>query len=170
MQRLKNRFANVLLALAALATISLAGCGNSSPEGATGFVVVPSQADFTTTSQRLAQALRANANIILIAGFDPFDHAANAKTVDLKLAPTHLFVFGNPKLGTGLMQANPTTALDLPQKILVYEREGKTFVAYNTPEYLAKRHRINGQGDALAKISAALQKLAQQATQGSAAP
>ena len=70
--------------------------------------------------------------------------------MEKKLRPTEVFIFGNPKAGTPLMQCKQTIAIDLPQKMLLYEDEqGKTWVVYNDPAYLAERH---GLGDCAAKV------------------
>jgi uncharacterized protein (DUF302 family) len=69
------------------------------------------------------------------------DHSGEAEKVGLKLRPTNLLIFGNPKGGTPLMEAAPSTAIDLPLKILVWEGdEGKVWVSYNSPAYLQDRH------------------------------
>lgn len=153
--------------MAALFAVVLlvSGCSGADKAG-NGVVAIPSSFDFDTTVMRLQKALRNNPKITLIAPFDPFDHSANAKTVALDLAPTRLFVFGNPRLGTGLMASAATAALDLPQKMLVYERAGQVVVAYNAPQYLASRHGINDQQESLTKIAGALEKLARHAAQG----
>ena len=71
------------------------------------------------------------------------DHSADAARVGLKMHPTQLLIFGNPKAGTPLMIASPTLAIDLPLKALVWEDgDGKVWVSYNSPEYLEQRHNI----------------------------
>ncbi|MDH3682183.1 MAG: DUF302 domain-containing protein, partial [Acidimicrobiia bacterium] len=70
------------------------------------------------------------------------DHSAAAAPVGLDLRPTRLVAFGNPNLGTPLMQERATAGVDLPIKFLVWEDEhGQTFVTTND-ERLARRHRI----------------------------
>jgi uncharacterized protein (DUF302 family) len=74
-------------------------------------------------------------------------------------------IFGNPKLGTPLMQQAQTLAIDLPQKMLVYQTEtGEVFVAYNDPLYLAKRHNVSESREEFARIASALKILAETAT------
>ena len=69
------------------------------------------------------------------------DHSGEAAKVEMKMRPTKLLIFGNPKGGTPLMLAAPSSAIDLPLKILVWEDEqGKAWVSYNSPRYLQKRH------------------------------
>jgi len=85
------------------------------------------------------------------------DHSAGAASVDLKLRPTELLIFGNPKVGTPLMQCEQTVAIDLPQKMLIWEDEsGAVWLAYNDPGYLAERHDIRGCEGNLKKIGEAL--------------
>lgn len=91
--------------------------------------------------------------------FADIDHSAGAKRAGLDLRPTRLLIFGNPKLGTPLMQASPTTALDLPQKAVAYrDEEGKVWLVYNDPSYMKSRHGIEGRDEVLAKVAGALGK------------
>jgi len=69
------------------------------------------------------------------------DHSGEAEKAGMKMRPTKLLIFGSPKAGTPLMLAAPSTAIDLPLKILVWEDgQGKVWLSYNSPEYLEKRH------------------------------
>ncbi len=71
------------------------------------------------------------------------DHSGEAEKVGMHMRPTKLLIFGNPKGGTPLMLAAPSIAIDLPLKILVWEDDqGKVWVSYNSPEYLAERHSL----------------------------
>jgi uncharacterized protein (DUF302 family) len=71
------------------------------------------------------------------------DHSGEAEKVGMKMPPTKLLIFGNPKGGTPLMIAAPSSAIDLPLKILVSEdAQGKTWISYNSPEYLCSRHGL----------------------------
>lgn len=124
-----------------------------------GLSIVSSQFDVPTTQARLKQAITSrNLNIIAIV-----NHADNAASVGLSLRPTSLIIFGNPNLGTLLMQAEQTVGIDLPQKFLVWEEKGKTFIAYNQPQALSIRHNLQGVDDTLMKISGALKGIAEEA-------
>jgi len=69
------------------------------------------------------------------------DHAAAAAKAGMTLRPTEVLIFGNPQAGTPLMQAVQTIGIDLPLKALVWQDEaGKTWLAYNDPTWLARRH------------------------------
>ena len=85
-------------------------------------------------------------NILQAKGVTLFalvDHSGEAEKVGMKMRPTKLLIFGNPKGGTPLMLAGPSVALDLPLKILVWEDgQGKVWVSYNSPEYLKERHGL----------------------------
>ena len=71
------------------------------------------------------------------------DHSGEAESVGMKMRPTKLLIFGSPKAGTPLMLAAPTSAIDLPLKILIWEdANGKVWVSYNAPAYLQERHGI----------------------------
>jgi len=92
------------------------------------------------------------------------DHAANADSVGEELRPTTLLIFGNPAVGTPLMQSNQTIAIDLPQKFLVWEDEcGTVRIGYNDPSYLRKRHRIRDRDENFDNISNVLATIAHEA-------
>ena len=75
--------------------------------------------------------------------FSRIDHSGEAEKVGLKMRPTQLIIFGNPKGGTPLMVAAPTSAIDLPLKALVWEdADGAVWLSYNSPDYLKQRHNI----------------------------
>ena len=98
--------------------------------------------------------------------FARIDHAAGAAAVGLPLRATELLVFGNAKGGTPLMQAAQTIGIDLPLKALVYEdAAGKTWLAYNDPVWLARRHGLGQEVEPTVKaMAAALAALATAAT------
>jgi len=96
--------------------------------------------------------------------FNRIDHSKNAAGVDLTLRPTQLIIFGNPKVGTPLMQCSQLAALDLPQKALFWEDEaGKVWLTYNNPAYLKARHNINGCDEVLTKVTNVLAGLSKAA-------
>jgi uncharacterized protein (DUF302 family) len=89
------------------------------------------------------------------------DHAAAAKGVGLELKPTEVLMFGNPRLGTPLMQANRHIAIDLPMKVLVWEDDaGKVWIGYTSPETLKTRYKIEGRDDVLKTMAGALEAFA----------
>jgi uncharacterized protein (DUF302 family) len=101
-----------------------------------GIVAVTSVSDYPTTLQRLDDALASRG----IKPMARIDHAAGAEEAGLNLAPMLLIVFGNPKVGTPLLQERPTIGIDLPLKLLVWEEGKAVRVGYNDPYWLAKRH------------------------------
>ncbi|WP_158817855.1 DUF302 domain-containing protein [Methylocapsa sp. S129] len=104
-----------------------------------GLISIPSDFDPKETMDRLEAALRANGVTI----FARIDHAAGAAKVGEDLRPTELLIFGNPKGGTPLMQAEQTIGIDLPLKALVWrDAAGKTWLSYNEPGWLAERHGL----------------------------
>ncbi len=100
-------------------------------------------------------SLEQNEKISIVA---ELDHQANAASVGMSLPPTRIIFFGNPDLGTPLMQKNQLAGLDLPQRVLFYEREGGLVVVYNSIRFLEKRYDLQGV-QSLDKISTALENL-----------
>ncbi|MFD2564215.1 DUF302 domain-containing protein [Aquimarina rubra] len=122
-----------------------------------GIVTKESTKSFEETYSTLIEVISNNPNLKIIA---ELDHQANAASVGLELRPTRIVMFGNPKLGTPLMQNAQTTGLDLPQKIMVWQDEQNVVrISYNDPQYLQQRHEIGGTQEVLNKISAALDKI-----------
>ncbi len=137
-------FASVLVASAAVA-----------PAG--GMVTLESKSGVRETMDALVQSLTSKGVNIAAR----IDHAASAKAFGMELPPTEVIIFGNPKLGTPLMQAAPSIALDLPLRIAVWQAaDGKVMVGYTPPEELARRHGLTGQDEILATMSKVLDGLA----------
>jgi uncharacterized protein (DUF302 family) len=115
-----------------------AGAKMSSPETA-GITSKPSNHSVETTVEKL-KAILQNKGVTLFA---LVDHSGEAAKAGLQMRPTKLLIFGSPKAGTPLMLAAPSTAIDLPLKILVAEDPGgKTWISYNSPAYLQQRHNF----------------------------
>ena len=109
------------------------------PNSDNGIVNVPSHRSVDQTVEKLQEMLRAKG----VAVFALIDHSGEAAKVGMKMPPTKVLIFGNPKAGTPLMVAAPSLAIDLPLKILVWEdSQSKVWISYNAPEYLQKRHGV----------------------------
>ncbi|MDO6785162.1 DUF302 domain-containing protein [Neptunomonas phycophila] len=89
--------------------------------------------------------------------FTRIDHQQNAANVGLELRPTEVIIFGNPKVGTPLMQCSQDVAIDLPQKVMITEdSNNKVWLSYNNPNYLVQRHSIEGCDEVIKKVSGVL--------------
>ena len=96
-----------------------------------------------------------------VALFALIDHSGEAEKIGMKMRPTKLAIFGNPKAGTPLMLAAPSCAIDQPLKLLVWEDANqKVWISYNSLAYLKERH---GLPDELMSNIAAVEMLAAQA-------
>jgi uncharacterized protein (DUF302 family) len=129
---------------------------------AEGLITVPSRFGPQETMAKLEAEVKAKGLTV----FAHVDHAAGAAAVGLSLPPTDLLIFGNAKGGTPLMQAAQTVGIDLPLKVLVWQdASGKTFVSYNDPGWIAKRHGVGGEAEATVKaLSGALAAITAAAT------
>jgi uncharacterized protein (DUF302 family) len=102
-------------------------------------------------------------NSVDVKIFAIVDHSGEAASIGLTMPATKLVIFGNPKAGTPVMQAAPTTAIDLPLKILVAEdANGHTSISWNSLAYLETRHKIP---EALMQNLAVVEALAHAAAQ-----
>ena len=126
-----------------------------------GIITKSSDLTFEETYSNLKTTLNEIAAISIMA---ELDHQKNAESVGLELNPTRIIIFGNPNLGTPLMQQEQSIGLDLPQKMLVWENEeGEVFVSYNDPFFIAERHDITENEEILTKISGALENISESA-------
>ena len=126
-----------------------------------GIISIRSSHDVKTTVDRLENKLREKGMAVFIR----INHAEGAQKVGKKLRPTELIIFGNPKVGTPLMQCGQSVAIDLPQKALIWQDEtGQVWLSYNDPKYLANRHSIKGCSEVIEKIEKALGNFARMAT------
>jgi len=104
-----------------------------------GIIDIPSNHTVDETVDRLKSILQSKG----ITLFALIDHSGEAAKVGMKMPPTKLLIFGNPKAGTPLMLAAPSIAIDLPLKILVWQdAQGKVWISYNSPQYLKERHGL----------------------------
>jgi len=107
------------------------------PTGTKGLVARPSNHSVDETVSRLKNILQSKGITLFVV----IDHSGEAEKIGMKMPSTKLLIFGSPKAGTPLMLAAPSIAIDLPLKILVAEdADGKTWISYNSPEYLENRH------------------------------
>ena len=89
--------------------------------------------------------------------FAVVDHSGEAAAAGLSMPNTKLVIFGAPKAGTPVMLAEPTTALDLPLKVLVAESAvGATQLSWNSAAWLMKRHGLAEKQAAVLQAAAAL--------------
>ena len=95
--------------------------------------------------------------------FAVVDHAKGAMSVGSEIPPATVVIFGNPKLGTPLIAANPQIGLDLPLKVLIWEERGKTMIGYTDPAALKDRYDVTGADKTFATIAGALGKLTDKA-------
>lgn len=106
---------------------------------ANGIVDTPSKHSVDETVERLKGILQAKG----VTLFALIDHSGEAEKIGMKMRPTRLLIFGNPKGGTPLMLAAPSSAIDLPLKILVWEDvDQKIWISYNSLAYLKERHGL----------------------------
>ena len=104
-----------------------------------GIIEIPSNHSVDQTVEKLKAVLQSKG----ITLFAVIDHSGEAARIGMKMPATKLVIFGNPKAGTPVMLAAPSSALDLPLKILVAEdSHGKVRLSYNSPDYLKERYGL----------------------------
>jgi len=161
----------LLLAAAGLAMAVYLGSGQTAQVGLSaihkeeffgmksgdGIISKPSRHSVPETLDHLEAALREKG----IKVFARVDHSGEAEKVGLKMPPTQVLIFGNPKAGTPAMLAAPTAAIDLPLKALAWQdADGKVWLSYNDVEYLKRRFGLT---DDMVKGIAATAPLIEQA-------
>ena len=147
-----RQFLYTLIGIFFFASLACAGSG---------IISIKSSHNVKITADRLENNLIAKGMTV----FTRIDHTEGAQKVGKKLRPTILIIFGNPKVGTPLMQCGQSVAIDLPQKALIWKDEtGQVWLSYNDPKYLAKRHGIKDCVEVIKKIETALSNFASAAT------
>lgn len=118
-----------------------------------GLVKMKSMHSVTVTLDRLENILKKKGITIATR----WNHSAKAKKIGIPMRETQLLIFGNPKLGSHLMTAEQTAAIDMPLKAIAWkDASGQVWLAYNDPAYIAKRHHITDRDEIVKKISNAL--------------
>jgi uncharacterized protein (DUF302 family) len=120
---------------------------------AEGLVKVQSDFSVKETGDRLENILNEKGMTI----FKQINHSDAAQKVGVELRATRLIIFGNPKVGSPLMQCQQSVAIDLPQKAIIWEDDkSRVWISYNDPGYLVKRHNIVGCDEVITKVEKAL--------------
>ena len=120
---------------------------------ADGLITLKSVYNVKKTADRLESILQSKGMTVFIR----INHTEGAKKIEIPLRSTELIIFGNPKVGTPLIQCEQRAAIDLPQKALIYEDDaGDVWLSYNDPKYMAERHGIAGCNEVIKKIEKAL--------------
>jgi uncharacterized protein (DUF302 family) len=124
-----------------------------------GIVRIASHHAVGETMDRIEALLKQRGIIV----FARIDFSGDAARAGLTMRPEQLLIFGNPKAGTPLMQAEPAAGLDLPLKALVWQdADARTWIAYNDPQYVVRRHAL---ASALSANLAAAVPILEQAAQ-----
>jgi uncharacterized protein (DUF302 family) len=120
---------------------------------AEGLINVQSDYNVKETTDRLENILNEKGMTI----FNQINHSDAAQKVGVELRKTRLIIFGNPKVGSPLMQCQQSIAIDLPQKAIIWEDDkSKVWISYNDPRFLGKRHNIIGCDEVITKVEKAL--------------
>ena len=115
--------------------------------------------DVASVVDRLSAGLRDRG----VEVFATIDHAAGARAAGLDLPDEVLLVFGNPAVGTALMQADPRSGVDLPLRMLVWSQDGATRLAYQDPAVLADRYEVGSEQATLDRLRGLLEQLVAEA-------
>nr|WP_294480542.1 DUF302 domain-containing protein [uncultured Bacteroides sp.] len=114
-----------------------------------------SQHSVAETMNRIEQTLKR----MEIPVFAKFDHGKNAEEVGLELRPNQVIVFGSPKVGTKLMQKNPSISIELPLKISVWEdKDGSVWAAFPQMKIMAAKYGLEGE-PVIGKMQELLEKI-----------
>ncbi|MEX0810831.1 MAG: DUF302 domain-containing protein [Chitinophagales bacterium] len=107
------------------------------------------------TSAKLKELLLSNSFSIISS----INHSDAAEKNDIILGYNELLIFGDPQVGSLLMQADPRIGVDLPLKILIWEKDSKTFISYKNPELFLKLYKIEQQKQIIDKMQGALEEI-----------
>ena len=137
-------------------------CATAFVQADNGLVTLKSHHSVTETLDLFESAIRDKGMTV----FARIDHRKGAAGVGLELRPTEVLVFGNPKVGTLLMQSDQTAGIDLPLKALAWQDgQGAVWLSYNDPAWIVRRHDIKNRDAVVAKMQGALKTFAELSTQ-----
>ncbi|QPC86897.1 DUF302 domain-containing protein [Mesorhizobium sp. NBSH29] len=145
-----------LTALSILAVSTV--LGHASGEN---WIIKDTKSPVAETVQKLVAAIEMAGSKV----FATIDHAAGAKTVGSDLEPMVLVIFGNPKVGTPMLEADRHVGIDLPVRVLVWDEDGKTHIGYEDPQSMKTMYGLDGAEGSLSALSGALEKLTTAAAQ-----
>ncbi|MEO6858459.1 MAG: DUF302 domain-containing protein [Solirubrobacteraceae bacterium] len=124
-------------------------------------LVSRSRFDYAETVRRLLSGIERR----WLTLFGRIDHAAAAREAGLELASEEVFVFGNPKAGTVLMQTDPRIGIELPLRILAWEDADGALLGYHDPRELAERYSVEPHVATLQAMAGLLAELTSEATE-----
>lgn len=137
------------------------------------FVLTSCQAKSQSNFQKIKSAYSVDETVVNMSKilaekgmsiFATIDHQAGATKAGLELRPSTLVIFGNPKVGTKLMQCDQRIGYDLPLKMLIWEDEkGYTWIGYWNPDDLRNEYSLESCGEVLSKVKNALENIAKEA-------
>lgn len=149
---LKNGLAAATLAAATAVTIPVPSLADGHSSA---FVTQDSANSVADTADKLVAVIeKAGATVFAVV-----DHQANAAKAGLELPPTRLVIFGNPNIGTPIMQADRMAGIDLPVRVLIWEEDGKTKMAATSPDTFKQRYKVDAAEKPLTMMGGALGKL-----------
>ncbi|WP_136069310.1 DUF302 domain-containing protein [Modicisalibacter radicis] len=151
----------VMMGSLAIVAVSSAGAepGERTGDAFPGIEHVGTGESVNEVEARLREALESRG----LRLFSVIDHTRNAAGTGLELPPTRTVIFGNPKVGTPMMQCQGSAALDLPQKMVIRKEGDGTRIEWNAPGYLAQRHGLRDCELPLEKIATVLEEVAREA-------
>ena len=158
-----KRISILLLALSTISVMSFSpvlyahsSADKNAPAKVQGMISLKSANSVKVTLDKLEAVLKKKGITIVTR----WSHDAGAKKVGIKLRPTELLIFGNPKLGSHFFTSQQTAGIDLPLKALAWkDAKGQVWLSYNDPAYIAQRHHIKDRGEIVTKMTGALKKL-----------
>jgi uncharacterized protein (DUF302 family) len=122
-------------------------------------LTVVSSSGYLETLNRLLDAIARRGLTV----FAQIDHAVAAREVEMELPDEMVVMFGNPRAGTPLMQQDPRIGIELPLRVLVWDRGDSAIVGYNDPRDLARSYDVSKLSPTLDTMSSLLADLAQEA-------
>lgn len=142
----------IRIAASAAAMVAASGFAALAEEG---WIVKDSSASVEATADKLVAAVENAGSKV----FARIDHAKAAESIGAELAGMTMVMFGNPKIGTPILQAAPKAGIDLPLRVLIWDDGGQTKIGYLDPAELKARYTVNGADATFEQMTGALGKL-----------
>lgn len=126
-----------------------------------GMIVKEANGDVAAAAERLVGLIEEGPATLVAR----VDHQANAKAAGMTIPAATLIIFGNPAMGTPIIQANPMAALDLPVRVLVWDDGGQTKIGYLDPQALKERYSVEGADQSFEMMATALDSMTSKAAE-----
>ena len=139
----------------ALAFVAVAFVAPMPAHAVDDWIVRESAQSVGETVARLEEAITRSGSVVMTV----YDHQAAAREVGHELPGSTVVVFAKPRTSSPLIGDDPRSAIDMPQRILVWEEGGTTYAGFVSPNALVTRYGFEPTRPELEDLRSAMESL-----------